>query len=69
MVRNYRLMTKSQALDWLQRNDSEFNWAGLKSCAEGLRKAVGDNLQDFGVEVQADGLKARFPLRGKHRGA
>jgi len=60
----YTRMTKPEALDWLCRNDPEYDWAGQGCDAESLRGAVGDNLQSFGVAAQAEGLKARFPLRG-----
>jgi len=60
----YSKLTKSESLDWLKRNDPEYDWESQGCSASELREVIGDNLQSFGVEAQSPGLRVRFPRRG-----
>jgi hypothetical protein len=58
----YSKLTRAECLDWLSRNDPEYDWKSTGATASQLRQAIGDNLQSFGTLVQCHGLRARFPM-------
>ncbi len=60
----YSKLTKKECLDWLQRNDPEYDWMRQGCTTLELRNVIGDNLQSFGVMAQAQGLRVRFSRRG-----
>jgi len=61
----YSKLTKSECLDWLKRNDQEYNWSEKKLTSKELRDVIADNLHSFGQKSQSDGLKARFSRRSE----
>ncbi|OSP49237.1 hypothetical protein B7G55_21270 [Aeromonas hydrophila] len=58
-------LTRVQALIWLKKNDTEYDWVEQNLPRENLVIAIRDNLRSFGEDVQAPGLWA-VEFEGEH---